>query len=97
MLNSKQRSNLKSIASELSPIGQIGKGGVTQNMIEGLADAIEKREIIKVSVLNNAEETPAFYGEQLAAALSAEVVAVIGKKIVLYKFSKKEGVKHLEF
>ena len=80
MLNSKQRSNLKAIASELTPIGQIGKGSITQNMIEGLADAIDKREIIKVSVLNNAEESPAYYGEQLANILGAEVVCVIGKK-----------------
>ncbi|MBR1890863.1 MAG: ribosome assembly RNA-binding protein YhbY [Clostridia bacterium] len=97
MFTSKQRSNLRSIASTLEPIMQVGKGGVSDNMIESLALAIEKRELVKISVLQNADDTAEGYALVLAKAVGAEVVAVIGKKIILYKRSDKQGVKHIEF
>ena len=56
MLTSKQRSNLKSIAANLSPIAQLGKGGIGDNMIRSLSDALEAHELIKINVLTNAEE-----------------------------------------
>ena len=56
MFTSKQRSVLRSLAQTVEPIGQIGKGGISDNMIEGLSDALEKRELIKITVLNNSEE-----------------------------------------
>ena len=56
MLTSKQRSNLKSIAANLQPIGQCGKGGVNENMIASFSEALEARELIKINVLENAEE-----------------------------------------
>ena len=97
MFTSKQRSNLKAIASGLEPIGQIGKSGVTDNMVESLSKALDARELIKISVLQNADMTPDDYAEQLAEKLGAEVVCVIGKKIVLYRRSDKEHIKHIEF
>ena len=97
MFTSKQRSNLKALASGIEPIGQIGKSGVTDNMVESLSKALDVREIIKISVLQNADMTPADYAEELAQKLGAEIVCVIGKKIVLYRRSDKEYVKHIDF
>ena len=97
MFTSKQRSNLKSLASAIEPIAQIGKGGVTDNMTESLTQALEKRELIKISVLNNAEDTADMLAEEVAEKTGAEVVCVIGKKIVLYKKSTRKDFKHIEF
>ena len=55
-MTSKQRSNLKSVAANLSPIAQLGKGGVSENMVKSLSDALEAHELIKINVLTNAEE-----------------------------------------
>ncbi|MGN1346483.1 MAG: YhbY family RNA-binding protein [Eubacteriales bacterium] len=89
MLNSKQRAALKSIASRTDSIFQIGKGGVGEAMIRSIGDALEARELVKISVLDNSAETARGAAEALAAATGAEVVAVIGRKIILYKVSSK--------
>jgi len=97
MFTSKQRSNLKSLASGIEPIGQIGKSGVTDGVIESVEKALDARELIKLSVLQNADSSPDEYAEELARKTGAEVVCVIGKKIVLYRRSEKQFVKHIEF
>ena len=89
MLNSKQRAALKSIASQTDAIFQIGKGGVGEAMTKSISDALEARELIKISVLENSAETARDAGEALAEATGSEVVAVIGRKILLYKKSSK--------
>ena len=53
MITSKQRAYLRSMATELTPIMQIGKGGVTENMLKTFSDALEARELIKLHVLEN--------------------------------------------
>ena len=55
-ITSKQRSKLKSLASNLQPVTQIGKGGISDNLLKTLSDALEAHELIKVSILSNAEE-----------------------------------------
>ena len=97
MFTSKQRSNLRSLAQDIEPIGQIGKGGLSDNMIASFSDALEKRELIKITVLNNAEDDAKGVSEELAKKLRAEFECTIGHKIVLYRFSHKEGVKHVEY
>ncbi len=97
MFTSKQRSNLRSIAQTLDPIGQVGKGGISQNMIDSFSDALEKRELIKLTVLNNTEDDALTIGEELAESLNAELVCVIGHKVVLYRKSKKKGIEHIVF
>ncbi len=97
MFTSKQRSNLRSLAQTINPITQVGKGGVSENLIAGLSDALEARELIKISVLNNAEDDARVIAEDLASALNAEVVAVIGKKIILYRKSSRKDVKHIKY
>lgn len=89
MLNSKQRAALKSIASQTDAIFQIGKGGVGDAMVKSISDALEARELIKISVLENSAETARGAGEEIAKLTGSEVVAVIGRKIILYKVSSK--------
>lgn len=96
-MTTKQRSKLRSLAQTIEPIGQIGKGGISDNMIAGLSSALEARELIKVTVLRNAEDEAKYLADDLAAELNAEVVCTIGHKIVLYRRSLKDGVKHIEF
>ena len=97
MFTSKQRSNLKGIAMGIEPIAQIGKGGLSENFIESVDKALSAREIVKISVLQNAAEDPKDLAEGVAEATGSEVVCVIGKKIVLYRKSEKKGVEHIVF
>ena len=97
MFSSKQRSALRSKASVIEPLMQIGKGGVGDNLIKSLSDALEARELIKISVLNNAESDVKSIGAELSQKLNAELVACIGKKIILYRKSSKENFNHIEF
>lgn len=96
-MTTKRRSKLRSLAQTIEPIGQIGKGGISDNMVAGLSSALEARELIKVTVLKNAEDEAKYLADDLAAELNAEVVCTIGHKIVLYRRSQKDGVKHIEF
>ena len=96
-MTTKQRSKLRSLAQTIEPIGQVGKGGISDNMVAGLSSALEARELIKVTVLKNAEDEAKYLADDLAAELNAEVVCTIGHKIVLYRRSQKDGVKHIEF
>ena len=89
MLNSKQRSYLRSLANTVDPIFQVGKGGIGDNLIKQFNDALEARELVKATVLRNAEESAREISEEIADETGAEVVQVIGSKFVLYKESKK--------
>lgn len=89
MLNSKQRAALKGIASKTDAIFQIGKGGIGEAMVKSISDALEARELVKLSVLENSAETARDAAEELARVTESEVVAVIGRKIILYKVSSK--------
>ncbi|CAM3931658.1 ribosome assembly RNA-binding protein YhbY [Mesobacillus thioparans] len=89
MLTGKQKSFLRSKAHHLSPIFQVGKGGVNENMIKQIADVLEARELIKVSILQNCDEDRDTVAEQLSRGAKAELVQVIGNTIVLYKESRE--------
>lgn len=89
MLTGKQKRFLRSKAHHLDPIFQVGKGGVNENMIKQIDDVLEKRELIKVSVLQNCEDDRYDVAEQLSSGARAELVQVIGHTIVLYKESKE--------
>ncbi len=92
MITSKQRAYLRGLANGLPAIMQIGKGGLTENLLKTLSDALEARELIKLTVLENSGEEPREVLNALAEALGAEPVAVTGKKIVLYRASEKKPV-----
>ena len=89
MLNSKQRATLKSVASRTDAIFQIGKGGLNDAAVKSIGDALEARELVKISVLDNSDEDPREAGEEIARATGSEVVAVIGRKIILFRVSSK--------
>ena len=86
----KQQHYLRCLAMEIDPIFQIGKDGLGPNLIAQLDDALEARELIKISILQNSAETPAVAGASLARTLKAEVVQTIGRKIILYRRSEKK-------
>lgn len=88
MLTGKQKRHLRALAHHLTPIFQVGKGGTNDHLVRHIQEALEVRELIKVSVLNNQEGDPKEIGAELAADAGAELVQVIGKTIVLYKESK---------
>lgn len=87
MLTGKQKRYLRSLAHHLDPILQVGKGGVSDNLLEQVSLALEARELIKVSVLNNCEYDKDEVAEQIAQATGAELVQQIGKTIILYRES----------
>ncbi|MBQ9797066.1 MAG: ribosome assembly RNA-binding protein YhbY [Clostridia bacterium] len=89
MITSKQRAYLRSQANALTAIMQIGKGGISENLSKTISDALEARELIKLHVLENSGEDPYVLLQELAAELDAEPVAVVGRKIVLYRASEK--------
>ncbi|GGD71844.1 RNA-binding protein [Paenibacillus nasutitermitis] len=88
MLTGKQKRHLRALAHHLQPVFQVGKGGMNENLVRHVEEAIEKRELLKISVLNNSIEDPKEVGTWLAEEAKAELVQVIGKTIVLYKESK---------
>lgn len=97
MITSKQRSTLKAIASNLTPITQIGKGGIGENLIRSVSDALEARELVKLTVLETADGTPREILDELASQLNAEPVSAIGRKIILYRRSSRNDFNHIEF
>lgn len=88
MLTSKQRAYLRGLATSENAIMQIGKGGISDNLVKTVSDALEARELIKLSVLENSEYTARECADALAEATGADVVGVIGRKIVLYRESE---------
>lgn len=92
MITSKQRAYLRALANDLPAIMQIGKGGLSENMLKTFSDALEAKELIKLHVLENCGYAPKEVLQALAEALDAEAVAATGKKIVLYRASEKKPV-----
>lgn len=90
MITSKQRAYLKGLAMNIDPIYQIGKSNLTPEVTKGINEALEARELIKISVLKNSTEDPRALAEMVAERTKSEVVQVIGKKIVLYRESKEK-------
>lgn len=88
MLSGKQKRYLRSLAHHLQPIFQVGKGGTNEHIITHISEAIESRELIKVSILNNNLDDPKEIAEELAEGAGAELVQLIGRTIVLYKESR---------
>ncbi len=88
-MTSKQRAYLKSLANSITPIFQVGKASLTPEIITAVDEALEKRELIKISVLKNCFDDPKELAETIAGRTKSQVVHVIGKKIVLYRPAKK--------
>ena len=87
-MTSKQRAYLKGLAMKLDPVFNVGKSSITPEFTSAIAEVLETRELIKISVLKNCLDEPRGIAEVLAERTHSQVVQVIGKKIVIYKESK---------
>ena len=87
-MTTKQRAYLKGLAMNLDPIFQIGKNSMTPEVTKAIQEALDARELIKISVLKNCADDPRALAEVIAERTRSQVVQVIGKKIVLYKEGK---------
>lgn len=95
-MTSKQRAYLKSLAVNLDTIFQVGKGGITDELCSQLLNALNARELIKIKTLENSPISAKDAGEMIAKSIGAEVVQVIGTKIVLFRVSDNEKNRKIE-
>ncbi len=90
MLTSKQRAYLKSEASKLASVLQVGKGGVTPEVVQSAEEAISARELIKGTVLDNCFDDVKNVAQTIAERTRSQVVQTIGRRFVLYRKSDKD-------
>lgn len=90
MLTSKQRAYLKGLAANENAIIQVGKGGLNDNLIKTVSDALTARELIKITVLETAGEEPRAIMDALCSATGAEGVQAVGRRIILYRENEKD-------
>ena len=95
-LTSKQRAQLRGIASTEDTIIMVGKDGIGENLVQQVDDALEARELIKGKVLENSLLTAREAAEELAPKTRSEVVQVIGSKFVLYRQQPKKDKRRIE-
>ena len=92
MLTSKQRATLRGIASTYETIFQVGKGGISDTLVQQVSDALRKRELIKMHVLDNCPLDAREAAQELAEKTESEVVQVIGNRLVLFTRTPKAPV-----
>ena len=90
-MTSKQRAYLRSLANTLEPIFQIGKSGISENLIQQLSDALDARELIKIHVLETAPDTAKNLGIEISNLTNSTLVQTIGNKITLFKQKEKNS------
>ncbi len=88
-MTSKQRSYLKSLASTLNPVFQIGKASLTPEVTVAIEECFNTRELLKITVLKNCLDEPKEIAQVVAERTHSQVVQVIGRKFILYKPDKK--------
>ena len=90
-MTSKQRAYLRGLANSITPIFQIGKNGISENLIKQIDDAIEARELIKISVLDTAPDDVKPLGIEISEATNSIFVQSVGNKITLFRARKKDS------
>ena len=90
MLTSKQRATLRSMANNMDSIMQVGKSGIGEELITSVDNALEARELIKMTVLETAPLSARDTAQEISVAVGADVVGVVGRKMVLFRPSKKK-------
>lgn len=95
MLTGKQKRYLRSLAHNIDPTFQIGKGGINENMVNQINETLENRELIKIHVLQNNFDDKNELAHIISEATKSELVQVIGSMIVLYKESQDNKEIHL--
>jgi RNA-binding protein len=88
-MTSKQRAGLRSLANGLEPVFQIGKGGINENLVVQVDECLEKRELIKITLLQSCEMEAREACRLIAQAVEAEPVQCIGRRFVLYRASRE--------
>ncbi len=95
MIDKKTRIKLRSLAQTIKPIVWVGKEGFSENALKQIEEELFNHELIKIAVQESIEIPSEFELTEIAVKLGAEVVTVIGRKIVLFKHSEKKGIKHI--
>ena len=95
MITTKQRAELRKLAHNLTPSVQIGKDGLTENVVNEVDIVLENKELVKIKILPNSTLEAKQVINELANTLSAEAVQAVGGVMVLYRFSTKKGVMHV--
>ena len=93
MLTGKQKRELRKLAHHLNPIYQVGKEGVSINMLDGIEQALIKQELIKVKLLESCDEDIRVVALKISEYTKAEVAQIIGRTIVLYLYNKDGNIK----
>lgn len=92
MLTTKQKAYLRSLAQTEKPLFQVGKDGISDNLVETIGNAIRKRELIKISVLKNCPFDIKEVAFDLAMMTKSELVQVIGRQIIIYRKAKEPKI-----
>lgn len=96
MITSSQRARLRSMAQNINPIFQIGKNGIGDNQILDISLALDLHELVKISVLRNAETDAKTVLNAICGLTGAEPVTAIGNKIVIYRRSHRNDIEHID-
>lgn len=96
MINGKQRAYLRKLGHDLQPVFQIGKEGLSDNVVTAIDEVLEKRELIKVSILETALLDTRTTCDETAKMLQAEPVQAVGSKFILYRKSSNEKNRKIE-
>ena len=90
-MTSKQRAYLRGLANTIDAIFQVGKGGISDVLLEQLNNAIEARELVKITVLETAPGSAKELAEEIAQGTNSVVVQTVGNKITLFRQKKKNS------
>lgn len=90
-MTSKERAYLRGLANTIDAIFQVGKGGISDVLLEQLNNALEARELIKISVLETAPGSARELAEEIALGTNSVVVQTVGNKITLFRQKKKNS------
>lgn len=96
MITTKQRAFLRGLGNALDPVMQIGKDGMTDNVLNGVNLLLEARELVKFKMLRNCDEDAKTLANEIARRVGADVVQVIGNIFILYKRSTRKDFKHIQ-
>ena len=96
MISTKQRSKLKAMANTLRPLVTIGKDELTDNVIKEIETALYHHELVKVAALQSCETPAKVMCQQVCDVLACDPVQCVGNRFVVYKFSSKENIEHIE-
>lgn len=95
MITTKQRAYLKSVAQNLKPVLNIGKENLNENTIKEVENYLSKHELMKIKILQNSTESAKEVMDFICLRLEADPVLVVGKILIIYKYSNQKGVKHV--